>query len=84
MGIFSIVIKILNNKSILCLNRSDESSQKNEFEEQSIITEALLIGHDAPFKKCFKPEFIRLAPPLHICQDEVISFERLHYYLDFF
>ena len=33
--------------------------------------EALLTGNKAPVENCMMPEFIRLAPPLHIAEDEV-------------
>lgn len=36
--------------------------------------ETLLTGNKAPVENCMMPEFIRLAPPLHIAEDEVISF----------
>lgn len=53
--------------------RHDENPQKNDLDEQNEIIEAMLVGQDAPFRKCVKPEFIRLAPPLHIDQDEVFK-----------
>jgi len=37
----------------------------------------LLLG-DAPFRKFMRPEFIRLAPPLHVAQDEVLVLEVLY------
>ncbi|XP_054707596.1 LOW QUALITY PROTEIN: CCR4-NOT transcription complex subunit 11-like [Uloborus diversus] len=36
------------------------------------IREALLCGSDAPVQSCFKPECIRLAPPLHAFDDELV------------
>jgi hypothetical protein len=38
---------------------------------QKQVIESLLIGPEAPYKQCIKPEFIRLAPPLHDPEDEV-------------
>ncbi|XP_035223994.1 CCR4-NOT transcription complex subunit 11-like isoform X2 [Stegodyphus dumicola] len=37
-----------------------------------ITREALLCGADAPMQSCFKPECIRLAPPLHAFDDELV------------
>ncbi len=33
--------------------------------------EALLASSTPAVEKCMKPQFIRLAPPLHIAEDEV-------------
>jgi len=33
--------------------------------------EALLTGTKPPVENCMMPEFIRLAPPLHVAEDEV-------------
>jgi hypothetical protein len=41
----------------------------NNMQKQTI--DSLLVGPDAPFRQSMKPEFIRLAPPLHIADDEV-------------
>lgn len=38
---------------------------------QKSATESLLVGPEAPFKHCMRPEFIRLVPPLHAADDEV-------------
>lgn len=46
---------------------------KNGSEHQKQCLENLLVGADAPFRKAIRPEFIRLAPPLHMDQDEVIK-----------
>ena len=39
---------------------------------QKQTIDALLVGPDAPFRQSMKPEFIRLAPPLHLADDEVL------------
>ncbi len=54
--------------------RFDDTSPKNGSEAQKQAIELLLTGSEAPFKKNIKPEYIRLAPPLHISSDEVINF----------
>lgn len=36
--------------------------------------EGLLVGPDAPYRQCMKPEFMRLAPPLHVAENEVENF----------
>ena len=51
----------------------DDISPKNGSEAQKQAIELLLTGVDAPFKKNIKPEYIRLAPPLHQSSDEVIN-----------
>jgi hypothetical protein len=38
---------------------------------QKQVIESLLVGPDAPYKQSMRPEFIRLAPPLHDPEDEV-------------
>jgi hypothetical protein len=48
-----------------------QQSELTTMQKQTI--EALLVGQDAPSRQCMKPEFIRLAPPLHIADDEVIN-----------
>ncbi len=53
------------------MNRFDETGPRNGSEQQKQCIESLLVGIDAPLKKYMRPEFIRLAPPLHIAQDEV-------------
>ena len=50
----------------------DDVIPKNGSEQQKLCLENLLVSADAPFRKSMRPEFIRLAPPLHVDQDEVI------------
>jgi len=33
--------------------------------------ETLVTGPSPPVQQVYKPEFLRLAPPLHWCEDEV-------------
>lgn len=33
--------------------------------------EAILTGSNPPVEKCLRPEFLRLAPPMHVCQHEL-------------
>lgn len=33
--------------------------------------ETLLTGTSSVLEQCYHPEIIRLAPPLHVCEDEV-------------
>ena len=40
---------------------------------QRQTAEFLLTGTHPPAECCLKPDFIRLAPPLHSCEDEVGS-----------
>lgn len=54
------------------LNSYDESAPKNGSDSQKQCLESLLVGSDAPFKKFIRPEMIRLAPPLHFEQDELV------------
>ena len=46
------------------------SSINPDVQRQTI--EALLTKDNAPVEKCLRPEFIRLAPPLHLAEDEVL------------
>lgn len=36
------------------------------------VRESLLCGNEAPVQMCYKPKCIRLAPPLHAFDDEVV------------
>jgi len=47
------------------------------FPEQSVAkktAEALLVGQKPIIEQCYKPEFLRLVPPIHSCEDEVQSY----------
>ncbi|XP_023222420.1 CCR4-NOT transcription complex subunit 11-like [Centruroides sculpturatus] len=56
-------------------NSSNNNNNKNKFTydstDTSKIMEALLIGQQSPVEQYFRPEFIRLAPPLYTCEDEL-------------
>lgn len=49
----------------------DNYQQSEMINMQKQTIESLLVGPDAPFRQSMKPEFIRLAPPLHMADDEV-------------
>ncbi|KAJ9582860.1 hypothetical protein L9F63_022819 [Diploptera punctata] len=45
------------------------------FPEQSVAkktAEALLVGQKPIIEQCYKPEFLRLVPPVHSCEDELV------------
>ena len=39
--------------------------------------EALLASTNPAVENCMRPEFIRLAPPLHIAEDEVLKYIKI-------
>jgi hypothetical protein len=46
------------------------------FPEQSVAKKTaveLLVGQKPIIEQCYKPEFLRLVPPIHSCEDEVQS-----------
>lgn len=62
----------------------DDSGPKNGSDAQKLAMETLLLGQDAPFNKCMKPEFIRLAPPLLPLEaDELLWLDPVDYMPDF-
>ena len=70
-----LIISNSNKYKLLYIDLSlqssyDEIAPRNGSEQQKQCIEELLLG-DAPFRKFMRPEFIRLAPPLHVAQDEV-------------
>lgn len=62
----------------------DETGPRNGSEYQKQCMETLMIGSDSPLINCMKPEFIRLAPPLHIAQDELVWLEPVENLPDYF
>ncbi|XP_076331001.1 CCR4-NOT transcription complex subunit 11 isoform X1 [Tachypleus tridentatus] len=50
-------------------NSGDSTAEKDS---ERKTAEFLLTGQNAPVEQCFRPEFVRLAPPLHVCEDELV------------
>jgi hypothetical protein len=57
----------------------DDIAPKNGSEQQKQCIETLLVGPEAQFRKFIKPEFIRIAPPLHYEQDELVWLDPVDY-----
>ncbi|XP_033102375.1 CCR4-NOT transcription complex subunit 11-like [Anneissia japonica] len=47
-------------------------SAEVDLKEAANVLENLGSGPNAPMEKYFQPEFIRLPPPLHVCEDELV------------
>lgn len=62
----------------------DEVAPKNGSDAQKLAIETLLIGQEAAFNKCIKPEFIRLAPPMMpITTDELLWLDPIDFEPEF-
>lgn len=61
-----VVISYPNNKFILNPSYDPVAAKKT--------TEQLLTGSKPVIDQTYRPEFIRLVPPLHDCHDEVKNF----------
>jgi hypothetical protein len=69
---FHFLYSVTNSAGIrFVFSRFDEAGPRNGSEQQKDCIESLLVGPNASSIKCMRPEFIRLAPPLHTASDEV-------------
>ncbi len=67
----------------MCLYSFDQFNKPGHInpDVQRQCIEALLTSPKPIVEKCMNPEFMRLAPPLHVSEDEVSVVELLSYSL---
>ncbi|XP_063238228.1 CCR4-NOT transcription complex subunit 11 [Bacillus rossius redtenbacheri] len=56
------------------ISDAERGTSATAFPDQGVAkktAEALLVGEKPVVEQCLKPEFLRLAPPLHSCEDEL-------------
>ncbi|XP_071852060.1 CCR4-NOT transcription complex subunit 11-like isoform X2 [Apostichopus japonicus] len=55
-----------------CIITDPETDSSYNPSIATTVMENLMCGNRSPINSHFKPEFIRIAPPLHICDDELV------------
>ncbi|XP_071477876.1 CCR4-NOT transcription complex subunit 11-like [Diadema antillarum] len=64
----------LSKAGLSCIMNDPDPDAGTQFDSQVAqpVVEALICGSRPPMDTTFTPEFIRLPPPLHICEDELV------------
>lgn len=58
--------------SCIIADPETENSSMNSQSNVASVIDMLMCGNRSPINSHFKPEFIRVPPPLHICEDELV------------